>query len=173
MAIIESDLEHRYSGGTGNIDPDISIGGAMSTVTGGIIISDTDNNDMDNITSTEAEESITIYRGYYFKNNVQSANLTWVDPTFWISSQTDSGDTNVEIGIADEAKNLAIQLLANEKTAPDFVTFNTPSDRAGGEIIGSLNQGDRRGHWVRYIVTQGASAVVDSYTIKAEGDTDP
>lgn len=173
MPILESDLIHRLSGGPTNTDPNLALGGAMSTVAGGIIISDTDNNDMDDITSTEALAGIVIYRGYYYSNEITSDPLTWTDPVFWIESQTSSGDTDVSIAIADEAKNLDIETIANEETAPTGPSFTAPANKAAGISIGSLDQNDNRGHWVRYNVNSAATSTLDSYTIKAEGDTLP
>lgn len=171
MAISESDLIHRISGGASNTDVDAALGGAMSTVAGGIITTDTLNNDMDDITSDEASAGITIYRGFYYENN--HGSLTWQSPVFWIESQTSSGDTSVEVAIADEAKNVALETIADEETAPTGPTFSTPANKGAGISIGDLDAGDYRGHWLKYIVGTSAAAALDAYTIKAEGDTDP
>jgi len=173
MPIVEADLIHRLSGGPTNTDPNLALGGAMSTVAGGVIVSDTDNNDMDDITSTEALNGIVIYHGYFYSNEITSAVLTWTNPVFWIESQTSSGDTDVSIAIADEAKNLAIEIIANEETAPSGPSFTSPANKAAGIAISSLDQNDFRGHWIRYNVMAAASSTVDQYTIKAEGDTLP
>jgi len=173
MPILETDLIHRLSGGPANTSPDAALGGAMSTVAGGIIVSDTDNNDMDDITSTEALAGIVIYRGYYYSNEITSSPLTWTTPVFWIESQTSSGDTDVAIAIADEAKNIAIEVIADEETAPSGPSFTAPATKATGIAIGDLDQDDNRGHWVRYNVNAASSSTLDTYTIKAEGDTLP
>lgn len=172
MAILETDINYRLSGGIGNTNPNLSLGGIMSTVEGGIVISDSDNNDMDNITSSEAANGIVIYHGYFWSNEIVSAPLTFHDPVFWIESQTSSGNTDVSIAIADEAKNAPIQVLANEETAPSGPSFTTPGNKAAGIAIGSLDQNDFRGTWIRYEVDSSTSAEADQYTIKAEGDTD-
>jgi len=174
MPIVEADLIHRYSGSGTNVNPDLSLGGAINTANpAGVIVSDTDNNDMNDITSTEAAAGIVIYRGYFYSNEVTSAALTWTAPVFWIESQTSSGNTDVSIAIADEAKNLAIEIIPNEETAPPGPSFTTPANKAAGIAIGDLNQNDYRGHWIRYNVNAAASSTVDQYTIKAEGDTLP
>ena len=173
MPIVEADLIHRLSGGISNTDPNASIGGAMSTAAGGIIPTDTDNNDMDDITSTEAAAGIIIYHGYFYSNEITSAVLTWTNPVFWIQSQTSSGDTSVLIAVSLEAKNTAIEVLANEETAPSGISFTAPANKAAGIVIGDLDQNDNRGHWIQYIVNAAASATLDEYTIKAEGDTLP
>jgi len=171
MAIVEAELNLRYSGGVANTNPNDSIGGAMSTAVGGIIITDTDNNDMDDITSGEASTGITIYHGYYYENT--NVTLTWTLPVFWIESQTSSGNTSVEIAVALEAKNVTIEALASEITPPAGVTFSTPANKGAGISIGSLDPTDNRGTWVKYIVNASAATSADQYTIKAEGDTLP
>ena len=173
MPILESDLIHRLSGGVSNIDPNLALGGAMSTDPGGVIVSDTDNNDMNDITSTEASDGIVIYHGYYYSNEITSEALTWTNPVFWIESQTSSGDTDVSIAISDEAKNIAIETIADEETAPSGPSFTAPANKAAGIVIGALDQNDFRGHWVRYNVNAASSSTLDTYTIKAEGDTPP
>lgn len=174
MPIVEADLIHRYSGAGQVSDPDLSIGGAINTADpAGIIVSDTDNNDMNDITSAEALAGIVLYRGFYFSNEITSSVLTWTAPVFWIESQTSSGDTTVLIAIALEAKNVAIETLVNEETAPSGISFTAPANKAAGIAIGDLDQNDNRGHWIQYIVNAGATAVVDQYTIRAEGDTLP
>jgi len=61
----------------------------------------------------------------------------------------------------------------NEETVPATVTFTTPANYAGGLAIGSLDAGDYRGIWVKYIVGSSASAVLDAYTLGIQGDSNP
>ena len=171
MPIVEADLAQRISGGLTNTDPNLALGGAMSTDANGVIVSGVANNDMDDITGDENSAGITIYHAYYYQNN--HGSLTWISPVMWIESQTSSGDTSVEIAMADEAKNVAVETVANEETAPVGPTFSTPANKAAGLAIGSLDAGDNRGHWVKYTVNTSSPAATDSYTIKAEGDSNP
>lgn len=171
MPIVEADLIYRLSGGVGNVDPNLALGGSMSTVAGGIVVTDTLNNDMNDITSDEAAAGIIIYHGYFYENT--HGSLTWSTPVFWIESQTSSGDTTVNIAIADEAKNNPIEVIADEETAPVGPVFTAPANKAAGISISDLNPSDNRGSWVEYIVNGGAVTVLDQYTIKAEGDTQP
>ena len=171
MAIASTDIKIRISGGASITDPNMALGGAMSTVAGGIITSDVLNNDMDDITSSEASAGITIYHGYYYKN--EHATLTYIAPKFYIASQTSSGDTSVSVGLSVEAKNTAIATIANETTAPTSVTFSTPANFAAGIATGDLNASDYHGFWVQYIVGSSAAAVLDSYTLGIQGDTNP
>ncbi len=172
MAIAASDIKLRISGANASAtDPNGSYGGAMSTVSGGIIVTNVLNNDMDDITSAEASSGITIYHNYYYKN--EHGSLTYISPKFYIDTQTNSGDTSVAMALVAEAKNVATTRLANETTAPSGITFSTPANYAGGIAIGSLDSGDYRGIWVKYIVGSSASAVLDSYTLGIQGDSNP
>ena len=109
--------------------------------------------------------------GYYYQNN--HATLTWTSPVFWIASQTSSGTTAVAIAIADEAKNVAMETIASEITAPVGPTFTAPANKAAGIAITSLAPTENRGTWVKYTVNAGSATILDQYTIQAEGDTLP
>ena len=172
MAIAASDIKLRISGASASAtDPNGSYGGAMSTVSGGIIVTNVLNNDMDDITSAEASSGIIIYHNYYYKN--EHGSLTYISPKFYIDTQTNSGDTSVAMALVAEAKNVATTRLTNETTAPSGITFSTPANYAGGIAIGSLDSGDYRGIWVKYIVGSSASAVLDAYTLGIQGDSNP
>ena len=172
MAIAASDIKLRISGSSASAtDPNGSYGGAMSTVSGGIIVTNVLNNDMDDITSAEASSGITIYHNYYYKN--EHGSLTYISPKFYIDTQTNSGDTSVAMALVAEAKNVATTRLTNETTAPSGITFTTPANYAGGIAIGSLDAADYRGIWVKYIVGSSASAVLDAYTLGIQGDSNP
>lgn len=176
MPIVAADVENRYSGGAANVTPDLSIGGAMSTVAGGIVADDTLNNDMSDITSAQALAGVINYRGRYYKN--AHGTLTYISPVMWIDSQTSSADTAVAIAIAAEDVNTAIETLANQFTAPATVVFSAPANFAAGLPTGAigdgnLDAGEYRGHWVRYTVNAGASAALDTYTLSVRGDTNP
>ena len=171
MAIAAGDIKLRVSGGAANTDPDLSIGGAMGTGAGAIIDTDVLNNDMDDITSVEASAGVIIYHGYFYKN--EHGSLTYIAPKFYIASQTSSGDTTVDVALVAEAKNTAIETLASETTAPATVAFTAPANFAGGIAIGDLAFSDYRGIWVKYAVGSSAAAVLDSYTLGIQGDTNP
>lgn len=171
MAIAASDIKLIVSGGAANTDPNLALGGAISTAGGGVIITDTLNNDMDDITSAEASAGITIYHGYFYKNT--HGSLTYIAPKFYIASQTSSGDTSVAVAVAGEAKNTAEEIVANEETAPVGEVFTTPANYAAGLALGDLEFSDYKGIWVKYIVGSSAAAVLDSYTLGIQGDTNP
>ena len=81
MPIASADIKLRISGGVSETDPNNALGGAMSTVGGGIIVTDVINNDMDDITSVEASAGITIYHGYFWENT--HGTLTYIQPKMY------------------------------------------------------------------------------------------
>lgn len=172
MPIVASDIHHKYSvlGSAGNpqSNPDSSIGGSISSTQ---IADNTINNDMNDITSAEASSGIIIYRGYFYQN--KHATLTFISPRIWIESQTSSSNTDVALALTSEEKNLDIERLANETTAPIGPSFSQPANYAAGLELGSLAPDDYRGQWVKYTVNAGASATLDTYTLAVRGDTNP
>lgn len=170
MPILSTDIEYRLSGGAGNTDPNASLGGAMSTAGGGEITSAVLNNLFDDVSGDEASAGDTEYRGIYVKN--AHGSLTWSSIKAWIQTASASADTSFEIAIADEAKNTAIETIANESTAPTGPTFSAPSNKAGGITLPDLAAGDYIGIWIKRIVSSSAAAVAsDGPTIRVEGDT--
>ena len=171
MPIAAADIEPRLSGGATNTVADDSIGGAMSTVGGGVITTDVKNNLIGDISSAEASSGIVLFRGYYYQN--AHGSLTYQGPVIWISQQTTSGDTSLDIAIADEAVNVAIETLANETTVPATVVFTAPASKGAGLTLGDLLTTEFRGMWVRYTVNAAAAAFADQFQIDIEGDTAP
>jgi len=171
MPIVASDILMRISGGASETDPNNALGGAMSTVGGGIVVTDVLNNDMDDITSAEASTGIIIYHGYYWENT--HGSLTYIAPKMYIDTQTASGDTDLAIAIADEAVNTSIEIIANETTAPSGPVFTAPANFAAGISVGDLDSTDFRGWWARYTVNNSATAILDTMTMGIQGDTNP
>ena len=171
MPIADTDISLRLSGGASVTDPNLALGGAMSTVAGGIVTTDVTNNVIRDITSGEAASGITLYRGLYWDN--EHGSLTYIAPFMWIASQTSSGDTDLAMAIADEPKNTAIETIANETTAPVGPSFSAPASKGAGISVGDLDAGDNRGFWLRYTVNAAATAALDTMTIAIEGDSNP
>lgn len=170
MAITATDLKLRLSGGASNTSAAAALGGAMSTVGGGIITTDQLNNLWDDVSGDESEAGDTEYRGIYVRN--EHGSLTWTNPVIWIESQTPSGDTVIEIALADEAASVAMETIANENTAPTGPSFSQPANKAAGLALTSLAPNAYRGVWVKRIVSASASAYDnDTYTLKYSGET--
>lgn len=172
MPIVEADIEYRLSGGAANTTPANSLGGAMSTVAGGIITSGNANNLWDDVTGAESAAGDIEYRAFYVKNN--HATITWQTVYFWISSLTTSADTEFDVALATEGVNVAIaETLANEGVAPTGVTFTRPVTKVGGLSIGNIPATQFKGLWIRRTVNTAAAAASDTGTLRCEGDTGP
>jgi hypothetical protein len=169
MPISSGDIQFRLSGGAPNTDPAASLGGAMSTVSGGLIATDVANALFDNVSADEAAGGDTEYRGIYVRNN--HGSLTWGTVKAWIETQTVSAGTSLEIGLATEAAGAAMATIPNEGTAPAGVTFSAPADKAAGLAVGNLTPGQYRGLWVKRIVDDTTGPQADSGKLRAEGDT--
>ena len=170
MPIAASDIQYRLSGGAGNTDPNAALGGAISTAGGGLITTDTLNNVWDNVSGAESSSGDTEYRAIFVKNNHGSLTLTGAK--VWISSQTPSSDTSIEIALAGEGINNTIETIANESTAPSGETFSAPSSFGAGLSLGNLAAGQAHGVWIKRIVGSSAAAAnADAYTLSVQGET--
>lgn len=170
MAITSSDIEYRLSGGASNTDPNAALGGAMSTVAGGVITTNVDNNVFDDVSGAESSAGDTEYRGIYVKNN--HGSLTWQNVVVWVDSDTTSADDEIDIALADEAVNTTMETIANESTAPSGPTFSHPTTKGTGLSIGNIPAGQFKGIWIKRVVTAGAGAAAgDVGSIRCEGDT--
>lgn len=169
MPIQASDIEYRLSGGASNTSPAASLGGAMSTVGGGVITSGAANNLWDDVSSGEASAGDVEYRGFYVKN--KHGSLTWENVVAWIDSLTSSADTEFDIALCDEGVNATMETIANESTAPSGPSFTRPTSKGAGLSIGNIPAGQYMGIWIKRTVTAGAAAANDSGSIRCEGDT--
>ena len=129
MPIVTGDLLYRRSGGASNTTPAASLGGAMSTVSGGIITSGTANDVWDDVTAPEAAAGDTEYRGLYLHNN--HGSLTLQTSGIWIDSLTSSPDTEFDLGLGG-----AVDATLATTTQDTVVsTLATPSGTVGVDVI--------------------------------------
>jgi hypothetical protein len=167
MAIVSSDINYRYSGGSSNSNAAASLGGVKSSVS---ITSATLNNLFDNVTGDEASSGDTEYRCLYIHN--AHATITWESVVVWIDTNTPSTDTTIEIALGSSAVSGTEQTIANESAAPTGVTFSAPASKGAGLSIGNLVAGASKALWIKRIVSASASAYnTDSVILRAEGDT--
>ena len=167
MAIVASDLKIYLSGGAANSDPNAAIGGAISSTE---VTDNTTHNLFDQVSGTESNAGDTEYRGVYLKNT--HGTLTLQNTKIYISSNTGSADTTIDIALDGGATNATMETLSDESTAPSGETFTAPTTYSGGLSIGSLAAGEKKGVFIRRTVTAGAAAVNDdAVTIKYDGDT--
>lgn len=171
MPIISTDLVFRLSGGAGNTSPAASLGGAMSTVGGGIITTAVLNNVWDDVSSAEAAAGDVEYRGIYIQNNHGSLQLQTA--VYWIDSLSTSPDTEADVTVAAEAAGVAMATIANESTAPATVVFSRPVTKGTGLAVGNINAASFRGLWERRTVSAAAAVASDTFSVRVEGDTAP
>lgn len=159
--IEESDILFKLSGGAANADPNLSLGGARSTVS---LVDDTANNIWDNVSTTERTSGRTEYRCWYLLNNHSSKPL--VNPVIWLYAPTSALGDEIEIALGSSAINGVEQTVANETTAPTGVTFSKPYTFSGGLIIGAdILAGQHKAVWEKRIVTAGAPVKPDNFAI--------
>ncbi len=170
MPIVTADVQFRLSGGASNTNPNTSLGGVMSSSAwAGGVLGDL----FDNVSGTENTNSTVDFRCVYVRNN--HATLQWQAVFAWISAEV-AGGANVAIGldpaVAGNGSTTGVAAtVANETTAPAGVTFTSPTTKAGGLSLGSLNATLGRAIWIRRTATNSAAANADGFTLMAEGDS--
>ena len=166
MPIISTDIIYRLSGGAANSDVNASVGGAKSSVAVGTGI----HNLFDVVSSVETAAGDTEYRCVYIHNN--HGTLTMQSAKVWITSNTPSTDTSVEISLGTSAVNGTEQTIANENTAPTGTSFSAPSTEGASLTIGDIPAGQHKAIWIKRIVNAGAAAYNDDQaTIRVKCDT--
>jgi hypothetical protein len=168
MALAGTDLKYYISGGAigaGNTDPDLALGGTITTTLAGTDL-------FDNINSTEASGGETEYRLVFVKNT--NSVDTAYSVKLWILSNTPSTATAVTVALCDEGANADAETVANENTAPVGPVFDAAEDEANALLIGDLGPGEYHGVWVARAVTAGATAFAnDTFTLRTKADTAP
>ena len=166
MPIISTDIVYRLSGGASNTDVNASLGGAKSSTSVGTGL----HNLFDVVGSAEAATGDTEYRCVYVHNN--HGTLTMQSAKIWISSNTPSTDTSVEIALGSSAVNGTETSVANENTAPSGPTFSAPASEGAALSIGDIPAGQHKAVWIKRIVNAGAAAYnSDGCTLTTKCDT--
>lgn len=170
MAILDSEIQYRLSGGAGNTDPNASLGGVMSsTAWAGGTLHDL----FDVVTGDENAASDVEYRCVYIRN--ANATLTWSLIKVWFTAVT-AGGADLAIGldpagVGNGSSTGVATTVANENTAPAGVTFSAPTTKATGLAPASVPAGSGFALWVRRSATNSAAANNDGGTLQAQGDT--
>lgn len=105
------------------------LGGPISATVSGMAV-------FDDINPAEASEGSEEFRIEYVRNTHPTKTI--YDAVLWLSSNTPSLDTAIEVGRGTSAINGVEQTLANEKTAPVGVTFVAASTKETGVYLGDL-----------------------------------
>ena len=165
MPIFETDLKVMHSGGASNDLPSASLGGDISAVE----VSNSVHAVFGVISSQVANAGSMEYRCVYIKNN--HASLHWYNAVVWISSNTPSNKTEVQIALGLSAVNGSETAVATATTAP-AVTFSTPSSQVDGLLLGDIPPLGWKAVWINRAVIAGAAAYTnDGATLQFSGDT--
>lgn len=166
MSIISADFTLRLSGGASNTDGNASLGGIKSSQ----VVSSSVDALFDAISAGEAATGGTEYRVVYLHN--ANATDTMINAVVYISSQTSSPTTSVEIGVGTAAVNGVETALADESTAPVGVTFSAPSTAGAGLALGSIPPGQHKAIHIKWVADTAAAATAsDALTLAYRCET--
>ena len=165
MPIVSGDIDFFLSGGSGNTNPNNSLGGVISTTE---VIDDTLHNVFDKVTGDQALAGDTNYRGIYVKNS--HASITLETTIIWINQNTTNSE--IAIGLSAQGLNATMTAIANESTAPAAVSFSQPANKAAGLTMGDIPATQNYGYWLRRVIAPATAAEnAATFHIKVEGDT--
>ena len=131
---------------------------ASSDQTNVVTIANIANNIWDDVSKADSQAGDIEYRGLYWENADSADSI--LDARFWIQTQT-PGEDVIAIADGDEAVNVALEIIADENTAPSGPVFTGPSDYAGGIVLPTtMAFSDFKGFWVRRTVPAGVTTAV-------------
>jgi hypothetical protein len=153
------DLGMFLTGGSSNTDPNLSIGGNVSSTE---ITSDNLNNLFRRITESEAGSGITIYRCVALKNKNATQNM--INAVFYMVFDTTSVDDLALYSKAQAAKNVVETAVTNEFTAPtgSNISFIAALRRSSGLVLGNLAPTEYINVWMRVSVNPGAKQFTEN-----------
>lgn len=163
--MIDTDLVAYLSGGSANTDPNLSLGDDISSTAVSLTPL---NNLFDNVSPAERASGTVEYRCFYVKNEHATEELQ--NTSVYISKQTDSTSTAIDIGLDSAGINGTAEIIPDETTAPLNVTFTRPSTTSTALVVGDLEPGDYFAVWVRRTVNAGTAArASDTFGIRVQG----
>lgn len=116
----------------------------------------------------ETEAAVTKYRAFFVRND-GATDITAL--TVWLGDAAIAGF----VGIGVEAPTAgAIQIIANEETAPAAISFSSPTTEGTGIVIGTLTAGSTYGIWLKIDYNEATINLVDlafSFTFAAVDST--
>lgn len=159
-----NNLVFRLTGGTGNTDPNASLGGAISnTVVSGALHGLFD--------YVSPEEAALVSPGDIEYRAIDVLNTHGTDTCYgavaYISTPASpSGDNTIAVGY----DSTGTQTIANEDTAPSapVITFSVATSKATGVALGDIAPGATKRIWVRWTVISALKGLATAQ-IKVEG----
>ena len=166
--LADTDIEYRLSGGASNTSPSASLGGAMSTVGGGLITSGVLHNLFDVIAGAEAAGAqVDNYRCIYVRNKHSTDN--WQAPRIWVKTPSSSADTELAIAVGGEGVGGTAETVANEITAPSGELFSAPATKETALIVSDVGPAGFFPLWIRRRKNAAAAATAsDTATLRVE-----
>lgn len=150
-------LQIRLTGGAGNSNPNLSLGGVMSSTQLSVTPM---NNLFDNVDPTEAENGDVEYRALDIYN---AGDALATSISLYLSSETSSPSTELDFGL-----DSTTQSVGGEGTAPGGVSFAHYTS-ASKLSISDIAASSAQRVWVRRTVTAGAANLNnDTCTLKIE-----
>lgn len=148
-----TDIRIYLTGGAGNTDPNLSLGGVTSSTE---FVSDSLNNLFGAATASQAENGAVQYRALAVKNTHVSD--TWTAMKMWLSQLAKKADASDYTAYASFALGLDATTgdIPNDTTAPSGVTFTSPTTRSGGISCSDLAPAVEKRIWVRRTIVAGA-----------------
>lgn len=167
MPITANDVSFQLSGGAENANPNLSLGGVISSEE----ITDAElENLFDFVSGDESNAGDIEHRCIYLKNN--HATLSMLGAKVWLQSISANPDTTRSIGLGSSAISGTEQTVPNEGTAPGSVTFSTAANEEAALSIGDIPAGGHKAIWIRRVISVGASAANSvSMTIRTKCET--
>lgn len=163
MPVAASNIVYRLSGGASNTAAASSIGGAKSSTVAPVGL-------FADVTDVQCRDGVVKYRTIYVHNSHASDTLS--NPVAWLSANTPSASTTVEVALGAAGVNGTEPLLANDTTAPSGVVFSASATKGAGLALGSIPAGQHRAVHFRYTVSAGTAALAsDTYKLMVEGET--
>jgi hypothetical protein len=162
-AISDASFLTYYSGGAGNSDPALSIGGAR----GGTMLDGLDEL-FGPILGTVAQAGGEFYRVVYVRNTHSVSTAAAMK--LFIEQQFSHPGLHLAVAVPSVGANVAVPALASGTTAPSGVTWITATDAASGADFGDLGPAAYRGVYVRLTVDAGTGPTSEAdASIAVEG----
>lgn len=129
---------------------------ASSDQTNAVTLVNIATNIFDDVAKADAQAGDTEYRGLYWENAHASDSM--IDGVWWIEVNTQGQDV-INVADGDEAVNVALEIIANEDTAPAGPDFDVSHiDFASGiSLPATMAFSDFKGFWIRRTVPAGVT----------------
>ena len=167
MSITADNIGFYLSGGSGNIDPNASLGGAISNTPVPINVR---NNLFHSVFSNRAITGDTEYRCIYVKNTHPTLTLT--NSVLWTPVNSPSTDTIIYVAAGSSKINKTEQEIALDTIEPTSVLFKEAPYKTSGVSLGDLPPNGTKAVWIKRVLSANANQYsLDGIVISTQGET--